>query len=183
MGISLSQAEVVSLLPKVGRGLQKYLSLQTMIANSREFHADPIFRRSFNQFYRVRRGTEWQTHFYNLMGRAKGWQFSTVLAELRSVTGRLEVSFASKLVASLDPSLPVIDSFVLKNVGLKLPVSGSIERARKANEIYEELRHLYGEFLESVAGRILVEEFRRCYPTATVTEMKMLDLVLWQKRG
>jgi hypothetical protein len=182
MGISLSQAEVLSILPKVNRGLQKYLLLQSMIANSGEFHADPVFRRRFNGFYRVRCGLEWQNHFYNLMGRAKGWSFTRVLAELSLATGRLEASFSSKLVASLDPSFPVIDTFVLNNVGLKLPAPGRPDRARRVNEIYGELRRVYAEFLESVAGRTLVQEFRRYYPTANVTELKMLDLVLWQKR-
>jgi hypothetical protein len=183
MGIVLSHDEIVSALPKVSRGLQKYVWLQSRIADVNECYSDPIFRRCFNGFYRVRRGPVWQNVFYDLMCRANGWSFSKVLGELSTATGRLEVSFSSKLVASLDPSLPVIDSFVLKNVGLRLPASGSPRREQRAIEIYDLLRRVYREFLESNNGHRLVEEFRNWYPAANVTELKMLDLVLWQKRG
>ena len=117
------------------------------------------------------------------MARAQHWPFPKVLEELSSTTGRLEVSFASKLVASLDPSLPVIDSFVLKNVGLKLPSIGCEDRARKACEVYRALCHRYSEFLRTDPGQALIQVFRNRYPAASITELKMVDLVLWQKRG
>jgi hypothetical protein len=183
MDIALTHSEIVSLLPKVKPGLDKYLWLQSKIEGGGNFHSDSEFRRRFNGFYRVRRGSTWQESFYGLMARAKDWPFSTVLAELSAVTGRVEASFSSKLCASLNPLLPVIDSFVLKNVGLKLPSIGSKDRARKVCEVYESLRQRYCTFLGSDNGRALVHEFRRYYPTVSITELKMVDLVLWQKRG
>jgi hypothetical protein len=183
MAISLTRAEIIEILPKVERGLGKYLWLQERIAAGRDYHVDPDFRRRFNGFYRVRRATEWQDAFYALMARATGWPFSRVLEELSSATRRLEVSFASKLVASLDPMLPVIDSFVLKNLGLKLPPVGATQRARTACEVYTALCDSYSAFLHSDDGRMLVEEFRNRYPEARITELKMVDLVLWQKRA
>jgi hypothetical protein len=35
--------------------------------------------------------------------------------------GKLEASFASKLLATIDPNLPVWDKHVLRNTGLKAP--------------------------------------------------------------
>jgi hypothetical protein len=65
----------------------------------------------------------WQEVFYGLMARAKHQDlpFHEVLHALHDATGRHEASFASKLVATFDPSKPVIDAVVLKNVGLRLP--------------------------------------------------------------
>lgn len=48
--------------------------------------------------------------------------FHDVLRALHHATGRWEASFASKLVATFDPSKPMIDAVVLTNVGLRLPV-------------------------------------------------------------
>jgi hypothetical protein len=183
MSISITRADVVSILPKVEVGLKKYMCLQARIADGRDFHTDPECRRRFNGFYRVRRGAAWQDVFYGLMAPASGWPFSQVLEELSSATGRLEVSFASKLVASLDPSSPVIDSIVLKQVGLKLPAPGTSNRGRRACEVYEGLCHHHAELLRSDMGRELVHLFRSRYPWADITELKMVDLVLWQNRG
>jgi hypothetical protein len=130
----------------------------------------------------VRRGAAWQEHFFELMSRAKHWPFSKVLEELSTTTGRLEVSFASKLVASLDPTQPVVDSFVLKNVGLRLPLAGSADRVRKACEVYDTLCTYYSSFLATESGHALVAEFRSHYPEAMITDLKMVDLVLWQTR-
>lgn len=183
MGISIPHAELMRTLPKVSTGLQKYLWLQSQVFGATRYHADPLFRRRFNGFYRVRRGIAWQNAFYGVMAGATGQSFRDVLEAVRIATGRFEVSFASKLVASLDPTFPVVDAFVLKNVGLKLPTPGCVDRVCRACEVYDALRSRCAEFLAGSEGRTLIDEFRRFYPEANVTEMKMLDLVLWQTRG
>lgn len=40
----------------------------------------------------------------------------------------------------------------------------------------------FDDFLTTDTGRYLVTRFRDEYPDANVTEVKMLDLVLWQTR-
>ena len=45
------------------------------------------------------------------------------------------------------------------------------------------MRNLFSEYLVTDAGRYLVTRFNGYYPEATLTEVKMLDLVLWQTRG
>jgi hypothetical protein len=185
MAILLSDAEIATALPKVRAGLAKYLWLQSRIGPSSDFHRDAEFRRRFNGFYRVRRGAAWQEVYYSLMGRCveKRDSFRAVLGEFYRLTGRVEASFVSKLVASLDPDFPVIDAFVLKNVGLRLPGVWQSERLERVCRVYEELCLVMSTFLSSVRGSYLVGEFRRGYPTATISEMKMLDLVLWQARA
>jgi hypothetical protein len=49
-------------------------------------------------------------------------------------------------------------------------------------ELHGRLLASFNEFLTTEAGRYLVGRFRAAYPEAQVTEMKMLDLVLWQTR-
>ena len=184
MPIDLTPPQIDAALPQVGKGLQQYLWLQSKVAEQRDFYEDLEFRRHFNGFYRVRRGPMWQDAFYELMGRAKReqLQFSAVLLGLHGATTRYEASFASKLVATVDTAKPVIDAFVLKNVGLRLPRTAAIDRAERICHVYGELISIFATFLSGESGRYLVAAFNRAYPSATITREKMLDLVLWQTR-
>ena len=113
MPIQLSTAQIDDALPRVEAGLKQYLWLQSRVSIE-PFFDDGEFRRRYNHFYRVRRGTAWQNIFYGLMASAKReqLQFQVVLDLLRDATGRYEASFASKLIATLQTSKPGIDSVV-----------------------------------------------------------------------
>jgi len=182
--VELNRSQIDAALTRVGEGLRQYLWLQARVADADCFHRDTEFRRRFNRFYRVRRSPAWQETFYDLMARAhrEGLQFPDVLHALHERTSRVEASFASKLVATLDPSQPVIDAFVLKNVGLRLPAHAATNRAARICQVHNELAARVAAFLSSEPGAYLVSQFRRTYPDATITEVKMLDLVLWQTR-
>ena len=122
---------------------------------------------------------------HGLMERAKReqLQFHVVLDLLRQATNRYETSFASKLIATINPSMPVIDSIVLKNLGLRLPYSTATNRALQICKLHQKLTALFGTFLSTEDGKYLVEQFKAKYPNANITEVKMLDLVLWQTRA
>lgn len=183
MKLPLTRDSIEAALPRIERGLAAYLTLQRQLDNT-NVYTDAGFRRKFNGFYRVRRNQVWQESFYEVMELSKGRpvRFRTILDELHRRTGRFEASFASKLAATLDPSLPVIDSVVLGNVGLRLPSPKSADRAILTERVHEELRNGYTAFLETPVGRHLLEAFDRRYPGSGVTAVKKLDLVLWQTR-
>lgn len=184
MPIVLSPRQIDAALLRVGEGLEQYLWLQARVAAGSGFEQDPEFRRRYNRFYRVRRGSDWQNAFYNLMARAKSEQldFRAVLLALHDTTNRYEASFASKLVATLDPSKPVIDAFVLQNVGLRLPVPALPDRFERICDVYGELISIFSKFLSGESGRYLITAFRRVHPNSKITKVKMLDLVLWKTR-
>jgi hypothetical protein len=97
--------------------------------------------------------------------------------------GRVEASFASKLVATLDPSKPVIDKFVLKNFALRLPRRGSPDRENKTVDLYHDLCGKYSDFIQSQTGVMIRELFDRRHPGSGISELKKIDLVLWQIRA
>lgn len=132
----------------------------------------------------MRRGPAWQEAFYGLMARAKqgNLRFLDVLHALYGATGRYEASFGSKLIATLDPSQPVIDAVVLTNVGLRLPPYADRDRAARICDVHRQLVSLFAVFLGEENGEYLVRAFSRSYPNAKITNVKMLDLVLWQTR-
>lgn len=79
--------------------------------------------------------------------------------------------------------MPVIDAFVLENLGLRLPRPAPIEmRLARIVELHERLRGIFSDYLDSDMGRHVVVRFEESYPDYHVTRVKMLDLVLWQAR-
>lgn len=174
---------ILEALPRVAVGLQKYGWLQEQLPK-RDVSADPEYRRRFVGFYRVRRNSAWLRVFFDTLQTRKttGISFEQVLEVLASATGRVEASFASKLVATIDPGQPVIDSVVLRNVGLGLPAQKAKTRIADIVAVHRQLGQWYDEQLASEAGASAVRAFRAAYPGARVTDIKALDLVLWQIR-
>jgi hypothetical protein len=91
---------------------------QTNVASDKEY------QRRFRGFYVVRRGSEWSEIFFGALERQKRSDevtFPDVLRALFALISRVEGSFASKLVATINPKAPVLDSYVLANLGISLP--------------------------------------------------------------
>ena len=182
--VQLNPDSIDLAIPRIMPGLAKYSWIQEQLRR-RDVSIDIEFQRRFGGFYRVRRGEEWRDMFFRLLERYKtdSGTFGDAVSHLQIETGRFEASFASKLTATIDPSLPVIDSVVLRNVGLRLPATGARRRLDRIIEVHTELSHLYLEFLESDMGHCLVRRFMEAYPESAVTDVKKLDFVLWQTRG
>lgn len=163
--------------------LDKYIWLQRQIRLC-DVRANQEFQRKFSGFYRVRRSTDWKEQYFGLMESSKlgGIDFPDALREINRLCGSIEASFASKLVATLDPSRPVIDKFVLEYFGMQLPRRGSEGREPKTIELYQELCDKYSTFMQSSIGKLMREAFDRRYPNSEIGELKKLDLVLWQLR-
>lgn len=120
-----SVLEIQKALERLVDGLGRYQWLQARVLKC-DVTSDREFQRRFDAFYRVRRNSEWRREFFALMEKSKsgGTNFSETLQGVYRSTGRIEASFASKLVATLDPSKPVIDTFVLRCFELRLPYGG-----------------------------------------------------------
>lgn len=122
--------------------------------------------------------------YYQLMERSKTrpTTFAEALMSLAADSGRVEASFASKLVATLDPSQPIIDQHVLRNFGLRMPYAQEANRLDKVIELHAELQRRYDRMLGSDVGRAICERFRLRFPAADIGDLKRVDLVLWQHR-
>lgn len=182
--IALTPAHIDKALPKVALGLRKYEWLQRELFR-RNVARDPEYQTRFATYYRVRRGSGWRQAFFDLLehGKTIPPSLSDALLAVYEATGRVEASFASKLVATIDPSKPVIDSVVLRNLGLRLPNCMEVAlRIEGVAELYQRMAYLFAEFLKTGTGRYLVTQFNASYPGTSLTEVKMLDLVLWQTR-
>jgi hypothetical protein len=184
MTINLTKTQIDAALPKVAKGLQQYVWLQAK-RDASDLRSDSPFRRQLNHFYRVRRKKEWQDTFYELLENFKGAAvgFADVFDALYRATGRYEASFASKLLASLNPDMPVIDSIVLGNLKLRLPAANSKNRVSRIYQLHAKFLTCFTDYLAMEDGKYLVTRFREIYPGIDVAEIKMLDFVLWQTRA
>ena len=180
----LTEEQVQIALGRLEPGLKKYLWLQSQVRFC-NVKSNAEFQRVFSAFYRVRRDSIWKTQYFDLMESAKanGIEFPEALRELSQRCGTVEASFASKLVATLDPSKPVIDKFVLEYFELQLPRWGSHDRELKTVGLYRELCDKYGALMQSPTGNLIREQFDGRYPNLGVSELKKVDLVLWQIRA
>ena len=121
----LTEEQIQIALSRLEHGLTKYLWLQRQVKLC-DVSANEEFQRCFSGFYRMRRNSEWRMGFFALLESSKlnGIGFPEALREIHHRCGMVEASFASKLVATLDPSKPVIDKFVLEYFAMRLPTTG-----------------------------------------------------------
>jgi hypothetical protein len=170
---------VEAALPKVEPGLRKYRLIQDRL-HCCDVSTDRDFQRQFDHFYRVRKNQEWRTCFFGLLERVKacGISFHEALDSMQSATGNVEASFASKLVATIDPSKPVIDKFVLKHFRLSLPYPKAKNRFERVLNLYESLCEQFSGLIASSTGSTILDCFDRRFGHTNLTALKKVDLVL-----
>lgn len=172
-------------IERARKGIAQYAHLMETFPRC-DVACDLDFQRNYNAFYRVQRRKEcWYRSYYALMQGFKGSlvTFDSVLDAIFQNTGRYEPSFASKLVATLDPSKPVWDVHVLANTGHPAPSYSHASKISLAKVAYKSITHWYADFLESSEGQLCVSEFNRLVPEhIEFTSLKKVDFILWQTR-
>ncbi len=186
----LETEKVKIALPKIEIGLRKYQDIMTVF-NNVNVSLDKDFQRMYNGFYKVRqRKPEFYEVYYAYMEKIKGnsVSFEDVIRHLYTELGRIEPSFSSKLVATIDDSKPVWDMYVLNNLGLKQPPysSGSNEaklrRVEKLIDLYSKITDWYSVALDDSSVIEAIKLFDDCYADADISKTKKIDLILWQSR-
>ena len=139
-------------------------------------------------FIMRQRSARWYRHYFNYLEQQKKntrLLFKDTLQDIQSTFGRVEPSFASKLVATIRPETPVYDSVVLRNLGIKgsrsyAPAAVRFDDALRA---YEEIQEFHEHALSSKVFPKLKSQFDRSFSQfAEFTDAKKLDFLLWQWR-
>lgn len=194
---TINESKIKPILFKLKKGLKQYLSIQRGV-NVTNVAEDILFQEMFSNFYRIDpfRNEDWKKQFYILFEDSKkgNVSFKNVLKVLYDRTKGFEASFASKLVATINPNMPVIDKVVLVNLSLykKYQEISKLDdlptRINKTDVLYQNLLSDFNKFIKSKSGRNIVKRFNEEYPYVQVTEririteVKILDLILWQLR-
>lgn len=181
---NLTKESIDSGIKNLKVGLEKYYKIQNTFEKVNA-STDLDFQKMYNGYYRVRRNLQWRNIYFNLLEDNRNntdISFEEILFNLKEQTNRLEASFASKLVATINPNLPVIDSFVLDNMGLKLPYYSNKNRYEKTLEIYNKVVSNIELIKKSDDGQYMIDEFNKNYEDYNIADTKIIDLVLWQIR-
>jgi hypothetical protein len=94
----------------------------------------------------------------------------------------VEASFSSKLVATINPELPIWDSIVLNHLGKKAPAYYRKNRLKETVILYEEIAKWYERFMKTEEAMGIIQLFDEDYPNSGLTDIKKVDFVLWQIR-
>ncbi len=145
------------------------------------------FQTKFNSFYRVRRNKKWRKVFFDYFEKAKlnkNITFEEILKYMYENTKdhNIEASFCSKMLSTINPNMPIWDQFVLEN--LKLKVDGKTKEDRLNNTIktYYKILEIEHEKLKDKNIQNSIKEFREYFPEYNLSDIKMLDYILWSTR-
>jgi len=177
------------------KGIEQYSVLQRDLHNTTDVTDAPDFQKKFRLFYRVRRDAAWRRVFFKFMQQHRKTppSFQKTLRDLADQVHRCEASFASKLAATLDPELPVLDSLVLRVMRTHLGSGGSGQgkwtllrtgtlesRLERAVVVYNRLTATVGDIRSATGFAELIEMFDKSYKRYLLTDTKKLDFVLWR---
>ena len=151
-------------------------------------HGDPSsagFQRMFNGYYRIRRNEDWRKNYYALFvkARSRKYSFDQIINELYTLTGNVEASFSSKMLATIDATKPIWDQYVLSNLGLQLAGKSQEEKLENAIVLYHQIESWYERYLTTDEAKKNIDEFNLLLPEYSwISDTKKIDCLLWSKR-
>lgn len=183
--ININAADIIYNFLVKSFGLKTYDDIQNTF-NKVDVSSDKNFQKKFNGFYKVRRGDNWRKDYYDIFEKVKKdpskQNFDYILNSIYKKTDKFEPSFSSKMLATLNPSYPIWDQYVLKNTGTKVP-SGKGKNINSFVKTYKEIEDWYKVFIGSNVGKTCIAEFDKKFPNyKKINDVKKIDFILWAKR-
>jgi hypothetical protein len=182
--------EVLAHSATILRGLAKttYIARYEQIQENlflKNVSRDQDYQRAFKGYYRVRKPQAWCDHYFQILETEKANSavtFAEVLDQLYQAGLGVHPSFASKLVATVRPNMPVYDSEVRKKLGLVAPSQSLPPERRIARfiDVYKNLESRMTEFVTSEKFSKLRSSFDSQFPGNHVSDMKVMDFCVWQ---
>lgn len=164
--------------------LDKYCYIKEKIYNC-DISKDANFQTTFNAFYKVRRNKKWRGIFYEYfesIKNNKNIKFEEILEHIYKATGRIEASFSSKMLATINSNMPIWDQYVLKNLNLKVLGKTKKEKLDNTIKTYYEIVDIEREELKREDIKQLIKEFKQNFKEYEISDIKILDYILWNCR-
>lgn len=169
------------MLDRVKVGLTKYNWIMRRV-HEVDVSADANFQKSYNGFYRMRqRPADFYKTYYAFLEQNKdnpSLTFEEILTYLYEETGSIHASFSSKLLATVNPDMPIWDKFVLQNLGLRTPYYYAKDRMQKTIQLYQRICEWY----QSEQAREKLQLFNALFPNEEISDVKKIDFILWATR-
>lgn len=164
--------------------LEKYDYIRKELYNT-DISTDEEYQKAFNSFFRVRRNEKWRKKFYKYFEKVKNNKnisFETIVKDLLLETGNIEASFSSKLLATINPNMPIWDQYILKNLDLKITGTTKNERLSSVIDLYNKIVMKEQKLLSDTNIKKTVKEFKDYFPEYDLSNIKILDYILWNLR-
>lgn len=182
--INIDAKKVIETRIAESMGFDKYRQIMETVRKT-DVSTDMDFQRTFNAFYRVRRNAEWRKTYYDLFETVKdsNLSFESILKAMYEVTGNIEASFSSKMLATINPDMPIWDRYVVQNLCLDMKGKTKDDQLNCAVGLYDKIIRWYDGFLQTENGRDCIAEFNRILPAYVwMSDVKKIDFFLWSIR-
>lgn len=174
------------------RSICKYMCIMSSVVP-----LNSTFQHYFSSFYGLNRlGDAKKTNYYKIFDNYAKKALSTytyknvvtALADPVTGMGHVEKSFGSKILHTLKPDEPIIDSIVLNNLQADPNTAPFLEGVIKpkytiaeAVNLYNALKDCYKEYLIPYAKNVgYFDAFDKKFPFAkNISEVKKIDFYLW----
>ena len=182
--IGTNKIEEILAKVELRQGIEKYKYIMNRFREV-DVSKDASFRKTFENFYVLSRyPMPFREDYFAFMERNKSQtlEFAEVLSYFKA-HGSLEASFSSKLIHTINPSMPIWDKIVTTDhFGYKLPYPKAKEREQRIVNLYEAYCESFMAYMESEEGKSIIRMFDEKFPDSGLTDVKKVDFVLWQDR-
>ena len=147
---------------------------------------DNEFQKVFNAFYRVRRDEKWRKVFYTYFESIKDKKnitFEEIVSYMYKKTGNIEASFCSKLLSTINPNMPIWDQYVLANLYLYVKGKTKVEKLKDTIAVYNKIIEIENNKLKQKDIQQAIKDFKEYFPEYNLSDIKILDYILWNSRN
>lgn len=167
------------------KSIERYREIMNLFRSENE--CSDYFIRIYSGFYRLRRNDLFRNKYFELLDslRDKEVEYEEIVRAIYDFSGRVEASFSSKLLATVNDRKPIWDVYVLKNLNVHIPKHYRGERKLNAYlSAYQEIEKWYEISMLSPEGNRMVEFFNERFPEYknSISNEKKVDFVLWSIR-
>ncbi len=182
--IEASKIKKIVEMPETLEKLQKYKYIMGAVYST-EVSADYTFQKAYCDFYLMRKhySEEFLNEFFVLMEELKeasSTEFRDAFARLMEAGDKGLMRAASLLVHTVSPRFPIWDKGVAKRFfDMDDPEGGEV-LMEKCCRVYEDYQQQFYVYLNSQEGDIIVQAFDERFPSAEISDVVKLDLVIWE---
>lgn len=185
----LSRVERIELWNSLRESVPVYLFLRDQHLQG-DVSSNHVFQFVFRSFYRLDNAglsPEQKTKYFELLSKSQT-EFKTILLALYDLEtlkeqNSIQLSFATKLIHTINNDQPIYDKYVSSFTGIKYYPSKNIDnKLTKAQEKYNELCSVYQDiFLSNEKVLALVSGFRNEFRIEKnkISDVKVIDFLIW----
>lgn len=167
------------------KSIKRYIEIMDLFRSENE--CSDYFIRRYSGFYKLRRNDLFRNKYFELLDslREKEVEYEDILRAIYDFSGRVEASFSSKLLATVNDKKPIWDVYVLKNLNIHNPknLRGEV-KLEACLSAYCEIEKWYEISIVGIEGKRIIKFFDERFPEYKdcISNEKKIDFVLWSIR-